>query len=346
MANRLLSLFSGCGGLDLGFEQAGFEISLAIDKSRAACATYAKHRTTKVVRGDLTRMSGENVAGHWGLASPDSAPVGVIGGPPCQFFSAGNVHRDAKDMRRRLSVRYARILADLNARFQLKFFVFENVRGLTQQAHATDYRRILRLFEAAGFDIFPGCLDAQFYGVPQVRPRVFIVGLNKSLRIRNFRFPDPLAGPIPTVQRTLSLITKEPLYFAKQLKPDVIGANFHPNHWTMRPVSPRFSSGELIPGTSRGRSFRVLEPGKPSPTIAYGHRELHVHPNGRRRVSILEAMLLQGFPPNYHLLGNLSEQVDQVSNAVSPPVAKALALAISKHLRAKRSARPRNPITR
>lgn len=328
MANRLLSLFSGCGGLDLGFEQAGFQVSLAIDKSRAACATYAQHRTTKVVRGDLTRISADKVAAHWALASPDSAPVGVIGGPPCQFFSTGNVHRRATDARRRLSVRYARTLADLNNRFNLKFFVFENVRGLTQQAHAGDYRRILRLFEAAGFDLFPGCLDAQFYGVPQVRPRVFVVGLNKKLKTRKFRFPEAKSGPVLTVQSVLNLITQEPLYFARNLKPEVIAANFHPNHWTMRPVSSRFSTGELLPGTNRGRSFRVLDPAKPSPTVAYGHRELHIHPNGLRRLSILEAMLLQGFPIDYHLVGNLSEQVDQVSNAVPPPVGKALGTAI------------------
>jgi len=81
-----------------------------------------------------------------------------------------------------------------------------------------------------------------------------------------------------------------------------------------------------------GRSFRRLDAGEPSPTVAYGHREIHVHPNGTRRLSIYEAMLLQGFPKKYVLLGPFSAQVEQVSNAVPPPLAYSLALAVRDSL--------------
>ncbi len=335
MSKRLLSLFSGCGGLDLGFEQAGFEIPLAIDIDHAACATYAKHHSAAVVKGNLARMGAKQLIRHWEVVSPEAPPIGVIGGPPCQFFSGGNVHRKPTDARRHLPARYARTLAELNARFDLKFFLFENVRGLTGAAHAKDYQRLLKLFDVAGFDLFVDFLDAQFYGVPQVRRRVFIVGFNKNLRRKAFAFPRRLAGPPPTVQVALSAAGAEPRYFSRSQSPEKGGTTIHPNHWTMRPLSPRFSTGELLPGTNRGRSFRVLDPEKPSPTVAYGHRELHIHPNGRRRITILEAMLLQGFPPDYHILGNFSEQVDQVSNAVCPPVAKALADSIHAALAAR-----------
>jgi DNA (cytosine-5)-methyltransferase 1 len=93
----------------------------------------------------------------------------------------------------------------------------------------------------------------------------------------------------------------------------------------MQPRSHRFKTGEF----GDGRSFRKLNWNEPSPTVAYGHREIHVHPDGKRRLSIYEAMLLQGFPEKkFELAGTLSEQVTQVSNAVPPPVAGAIAKTI------------------
>ena len=116
----------------------------------------------------------------------------------------------------------------------------------------------------------------------------------------------------------------DPAFFARDLDKSTIP--YHENHWTMRPVSKRFSR----PGgpVRAGRSFRRLEWDKPSPTVAYGHREIHVHPNGHRRLSIFEAMRLQGFPNEFVLEGTLSSQVEQVSNAVPPPLAQSLAEAI------------------
>jgi DNA (cytosine-5)-methyltransferase 1 len=103
----------------------------------------------------------------------------------------------------------------------------------------------------------------------------------------------------------------------------------HPNHWCMTPKSKSFETpGALVPGTARGRSFRTLDWNEPSPTVAYGNREVHVHPTGRRRLSVYEALLLQGFPKNYELLGTLSDQITQVSEAVPPPLGRAIARSI------------------
>jgi DNA (cytosine-5)-methyltransferase 1 len=102
----------------------------------------------------------------------------------------------------------------------------------------------------------------------------------------------------------------------------------------MTPKSKSFSTpGALVPGTARGRSFRTLHWDQPSPTVAYGNREVHVHPDSRRRLSVYEAMLLQGFPPTYELLGSLSDQVTQVSEAVPPPLGHAIAESVKQALR-------------
>jgi endonuclease III len=116
----------------------------------------------------------------------------------------------------------------------------------------------------------------------------------------------------------------KPTSFRRDLAPEDI--EFHPNHWAMNPRSAKFQNG--IHGD--GRSFRRLKWDRPSFTVAYGNREVHVHPNGKRRLSVFEAMRLQGFPEFYVLCGTLSEQITQVSDALPPPLAAALAESIDK----------------
>src|SRR5699024_9569249 len=121
----------------------------------------------------------------------------------------------------------------------------------------------------------------------------------------------------------------EPAIFARGLEEPTVP--HHDNPCTMRPPSWSFSQ----PGGAKraGRSLRWLEWAKPRPTVGYGHRQIHVHPEGRRRLSIYEAMLLQGFPTDFVLEGSFSSQVEQVSNAVPPPLARSLATAIETALR-------------
>jgi DNA (cytosine-5)-methyltransferase 1 len=258
-----------------------------------------------------------------GEAAPGGLPAGVIGGPPCQGFSRGNASANPGDPRNLLPYRYAELLAALNEKYGLKFFVFENVMGLLNPRHIGKFLAIRRAFENAGFNVFHSDLDAQDFGVPQLRRRLFMVGLHKK-QFRDVTFAFPASTAHKTTVRDMIHGLPKPEFFKRGLSPRDIA--YHPNHWTMMPKSSKLASG----ASTDGRSFRRLEWDGVSPTVAYGNREIHVHPDGGRRLSVYEAMLLQGFPVRYRLAGNFSEQITQVSNAVPPPVARALARKIRR----------------
>ena len=327
----IISLFSGCGGLDLGFAHEGFEIVAAFDINKFAVKTYNFNHGNQVSQiADLTKMNGQGIFRLIEAKHPGVSPHGVIAGPPCQTFSQGNVHSNEDDVGRNLPRRFAQILKQLNKYYSLDFFVFENVRGLTFNRHQKAFSRFRSMFERAGFRLFEGLLDAQYFGVPQKRPRVFVVGLNRHRYPGlEFKFPQPEARHVVTVAEAIRGLP-EPKYFERNLKPNDIP--FHPNHWTMNPKSRKFLNGSLVEGHNGGRSFRVLSWNNPSWTVAYGNREIHIHPSGKRRLSIYEAMQLQGFPKRYQLLGTLSEQVKQVCDAVPPPLAAALARSVRQFL--------------
>ena len=333
---ELISLFCGPGGFDHGFAQAGFVTRLAYDRDPVAVQTHRRnHRGADALEADLSTIEVTEIIDEWHRRS-DVAPVGVIGGSPCQSFSVSNVHQKSRDKRHLLPLHFARVLAGLQAEFNLDFFVFENVPGYAGKKHS----RRLQIFKGRlarlGFRIFEGVMDAQNFGVPQVRPRVFVVGVNadkySDAVLPKFVFPIKNRARTRTVADVLQGLPR-PVYFDRRdPKPDI---PYHRNHWCMTPHAPRFHDGSLKPGHAQGRSFRVLSWNKPSYTVAYGHREVHVHPNRMRRLSVFEAMLLQGFPRSYVLKGTLSDQIHLVSEAVSPPVAKALALSLIAQLNLK-----------
>lgn len=327
----VVSLFSGCGGLDLGFKSAGFTSVLAIDSNAAACRTFERNHTgTRVLKRDLSTLPINYVLERVAELPTAVKPIGVIGGPPCQAFSQGNGHKRDDDPRALLSKNYASILRQLNSAFNLDFFVFENVLGLKHGRHDEQFRLFKRLFSAAGFRVFESELNAHDFGVAQVRRRVFVVGLNRrKFPETTFEFPIPHVTPKRNV-RDLIFKLPDPFFFKRGASVKEIP--FHPNHWCMVPKSSRFFDGSLKEGEIRGRPFRVLKWDAPSWTVAYGHREVHVHPSTTRRLSVYEAMLLQGFPREYELQGTLSDQIRLVSDAVPPPLAEALARSVSKAL--------------
>lgn len=333
----VVSVFCGAGGLDTGFIKAGFTPVLAVDGNAAACDTFHRnHPRVPVIKKDLSQVPADLLVDRVRELPGEPRPMGLIGGPPCQAFSLSNGHKKAGDPRAELSKSYAALLSALNQEFEIDFFVFENVLGLGHKMHAEQLAQFRRLFQGAGFWIFNGELNAYDFGVPQIRHRLFIVGFNKQKYPRiEFEFPSSIRGGIRTVRQAIGHFPK-PTFFDKSHELDELP--FHPNHWCMTPRSPRFHDGSLKGGQIKGRPFRVLGWDEPSWTVAYGHREVHIHPKGSRRLSVYEAMRLQGFPTNYELCGTLSDQFRLVSDAVPPALGAALGKAILETLQSYREA--------
>lgn len=309
----ILSLFSGAGGLDYGFRQAGFQTVLAIDCDRAATATFNANFEANVARtGDLSSLPPSTVVA-W-LNDRKAKPRGVIGGPPCQGFSVGNTKARADDPRNELPFRYCEILEELAKVHAIEFFVFENVLGLRSPKHRERLSEIVARFEKVGFRVSQAELNAVRFGVAQVRRRLFIIGVNHSRHSQlSFKWPTG-NDEIRTVRNAIAGLPSPTFRQSGMLPRDVA---YHPNHWTSPPCSVKFESKQF----GDGRSFRRLNWNEPSWTVAYGNREIHIHPSGTRRLSVLEAMLLQSFPRKFTISGNFCEQVTQVSNAVPPRVA-------------------------
>lgn len=335
----VVSLFCGAGGLDLGFRQAGFNIAFAVDSSEAAIRTHRRNfPETHSVVADLKELTVDDLAKQLKKIIQPKSQIGLIGGPPCQGFSRANTHSRADDPRNSLPFVYLEIVDRLRRLYQVEFVIFENVLGIRDKKHAATYSSILGGLGAMGFHVSDRELCSLDFGIPQRRKRVVI----SATRFAESFYAKPVrSARSQTVRQAIGNLAA-PVFFDRTLDRDQIPV--HPNHWTMRPKSPRFST-ELAHSTS-ARSFKKLRWDEPSPTIAFGHREIYVHPDGTRRLSILEAMRLQGFPDSFVLEGNLSEQVEQVSNAVPPPLGRSIARAIRRLLQRGKNPAEHLPVRR
>lgn len=321
----VISLFSGAGGLDLGFKDAGFHIAVALDSSEAAIRTHKRNfPATNSDVANLEALGAAGVVSHVEKHVPRGTSIGVIGGPPCQGFSRANTRSTADDPRNTYPALYIDIVGRLQRVYDVEFIVFENVLGIRDKKHVTTYETLLARLDEIGFDVMSDELCALDFGVPQNRRRIVIRGLRKGCGYESV--PPRKRQGKQTVEEAIGVLSP-PVFFERNLDPNSFPE--HPNHWTMQPKSSRF----VLPDTfTDARSFKRLRWDEASPTIAFGHREIHVHPSGTRRLSIFEAMRLQGFPDHFVLEGNLSEQVEQVSNAVPPPLARSVARAIRRAL--------------
>ncbi|KAA3499067.1 DNA cytosine methyltransferase [Rhizobium rhizogenes] len=318
----ILSLFCGSGGLDLGFHEAGFHTALGYDKRVDSLASWSKSFPDgKAVEQDIFSLSLDKIDADYG---DEFAPVGVIGGPPCQGFSLANRYGGQHDPRNQLVHRFFDIALSLHKRNPLRFIVMENVPALAGSRGGDILTSETVRLEKCGFFVTITTLDAVDYDVPQNRKRLFLVALNTDFSHSEWVAPER-SNERKTVRLAIGDLP-EPTFYNRLLKDGDIP--FHPNHWCMTPKSSKFSSGELTQGFVGKRSFKTLSWDKPSYTASYGNREVHIHPSCTRRLSVFEAMILQGFPRETVLQGSLSSQVKQVSEAVPPPLAYAVARSI------------------
>jgi DNA (cytosine-5)-methyltransferase 1 len=176
---KIASFFSGCGGLDLGFTQAGFDMIYANDNASFCWETFEKNHGLKIDKRSIVDVKSEEI--------PDVD--GIIGGPPCQSWSLAGAMRGIKDNRGQLFYEYIRILIDKKP----KFFLAENVPGIVSKTHLPEFKKILKELEKIkpGYNVSYKLLNAADYGVPEERKRVIIIGVRKDLG-KTFEFPEPI----------------------------------------------------------------------------------------------------------------------------------------------------------
>lgn len=308
---RVVSLFSGAGGLDLGFKMAGHDVVWANDLYEDAVHTYQKNIGDHIVLEDVRNISADKI--------PDCDIV--IGGFPCQGFSVANTKRHIADERNELYKQLIRVIEDKRP----KFFLAENVKGLTNLGKGEVFKMILSDFENLGYRVQYKILNAADYGVPQTRLRVIIVGVRSDL---DWEYEFPKATHSQDGRNGLP--TWVSVSDALKGLPDPDSENSIPNH--------TYSKYKLNINGYIGH--RLLDPDKPAPTVtARGDNRGGVvilpHPNGQRRMSCRELASVQSFPVDYEFTGNNSSIYRQIGNAVPPLLAYTVAKQFNEYMDSK-----------
>jgi len=346
MKNKIIDLFCGCGGLSLGFEKAGFEVSMAIDFWKDAIVTYNANRADKVaICDDIKNITNEQL----NELSAGGEIVGIIGGPPCQGYSTVGT-RDINDPRNHLYLQYCRIVEQVKP----EFFVLENVKGLTTLSDGMFKDDIINRFGSLGYTVNYKIINASHYGVPQNRERVFFVGLKD----KKFSFPqgdetniisckDALSD-LPTLDEKNGLddihqYSTEPQNdYQKMMR---VNSNEIHNHQITVHSEQTKTIISMIPDGGRikdlpqeywdvrkyNKAFERMSSNRPSNTVDTGHRN-YFHYSENRIPTARENARLQSFPDDFLIIGTKTSQYKQIGNAVPPLLAYAIAKAIKEQL--------------
>ena len=334
--NTVIDLFCGCGGLSLGFEEAGYEVLIGIDNWEDALKTYQhNHKNTQTLCADLATLAPQTVE-----EKIDSTEVDVIiGGPPCQGFSIAG-KRIVNDKRNKLYKSFVRMVEY----FRPKAFVLENVPNILSIGKGAVKQIIISDFENLGYKVVTKVLTASDYGVPQNRKRAIFVGI---LHGEDFQYPSPTAHSPITVEEAISDLPldsiseggtypKEPnSEFQKQMRNGSNGVYNHDitihTEKTQKIIAMVPDGGnykDLPKDLQQTRKVHIawtrLNSQKPSITIDTGHNH-HFHYKYNRVPTVRESARLQSFPDTFHFLGGKTSQLKQVGNAVPPLLAKAIA---------------------
>ena len=316
----VISLFSGAGGMDIGFEKAGFKTVWANEFDKTISPSYCRYFPDTAFDGRSIRdVSDESV--------PHSV-TGVIGGPPCQSWSEAGARRGIDDPRGELFYEYLRIIR----RVKPLFFVAENVHGLIHSRNRASFNNILQMLSQENYNVNWKLLRASDYGVPQDRERVFIVGYHKSLGKR-FTFPAPL-GIKKTLRDAIGDLADIPIGSTSTV----------PNHeYYESGFSPIFLSRNRVRGWDE-QSYTILatdrhipfHPQAPKMVKVPGQMYLEFAPGHEaeyRRLTIRECARIQTFPDDYEFIySHIRHGYKMIGNAVPVELAYCLANVIKHDL--------------
>jgi DNA (cytosine-5)-methyltransferase 1 len=313
---KIVSLFSGCGGLDLGLMQAGHDVIWANDIDVDAVATYKKNIGHHIVLSSIEDVPSSSI--------PDCDVV--VGGFPCQGFSQANLLRFEEDERNRLYLEFIRVIRDK----QPAFFLAENVRGILSLSGGEAIKKIEADFALAGYVVKKQLFNVANYGIPQSRWRVIIAGVRTDLA-RNYDYNYPAQTHVdPKKSRLETLKPWVSIGEALCNIPEPEEPHDLPNHiYSRYKVTNRNFTGH-----------RNTDPNKPSPTIlARGNGKGGVcaiqHPLNHRRMSIREQATIQTFPLDFEFTGSMNSCYRQVGNAVPVLFARHLGEMLPKTVKIK-----------
>ena len=325
MSVKIVSLFSGAGGLDLGFEKAGFDIEWANEFDKRIWATYELNFPhTKLDHRSITDINESEI--------PNCD--GMIGGPPCQSWSEAGAGRGINDKRGQLFYDYIRVLSAKHP----KFFLVENVSGLISSRHKASFDGFLEMFEKCGYTLNWKLINANDYGVPEDRERVIIVGFREDLG-KKFIFPEPLEHK-PTLKESIGDL------------PEAIPAlDKNKANSNLEIANHEYMTGGFSPIYMSRNRVRTWD--EPSFTIQAGGRQAPIHPKAPimpkigkdkrifapgheqeyRRLSVRECARIQTFPDSHRFIyTDIADGYKMIGNAVPVNLAYNLAKAIENQL--------------
>lgn len=327
---KLISLFSGCGGLDLGFERAGFSIIAANEFDKTIWETFEfNHPKTKLIRGDIRKVGEEQF--------PDEID-GIIGGPPCQSWSEAGALRGIDDDRGKLFFEYIRILQ----KKQPKFFLAENVSGMLANRHSDAVKNIISQFEACGYNVSITLVNAKDYGVAQERKRVFYIGFRKDLKIE-FQFPQG-----STVDDSKKITLRDVIWDLQTTAVPALDKNkrnpaaINNNEYFTGAYSSIFMSRNRVKSWDE-QAFTVQASGRQCQLHPQAPKMVKVGKNDcrfvegmehlYRRMTVREVARIQGFPDDFvFVYESVNDAYKMIGNAVPVNLAYEIAVAIQKLL--------------
>ena len=324
---NVVSFFAGAGGLDLGFEKAGFNVVWANEYDKDIWETYEKnHQNTILDRRSIVDIASEEV--------PECD--GIIGGPPCQSWSEAGSARGIKDKRGQLFFDFIRILEAK----QPKFFLAENVSGMLLERHSEALKNIKEMLKKARYELSFKLLNASDFDVPQDRKRVFFVGIRNDLDFK-LEFPQPLKQKIPLEDKIADL--KDTVVPAKEGNKTNKKNCKVPNHeYMIGGFSSMFMSRNRVRSWNE-QSFTIQAGGRHAPIHPQAPKMKFIEPNKRvfvsgkedlyRRLSVRECARIQTFPNNfifhYH---HISAGYKMIGNAVPVNLATHIAKSIKSQI--------------
>ena len=323
---NLVSLFAGAGGLDLGFEKAGFTIVAANEYDKTIWETYEKNHKGLLIKSDISKISSEEF--------PDCD--GIIGGPPCQSWSEAGSLKGIDDPRGQLFYQYIRVLKDKKP----KFFLAENVKGMMASRHSEAVKNIVSQFEEAGYDVFIHLLNASDYGVPQDRQRVFYVGFRKDLKVE-FVPPKPYENKL-TFKDAIWDLKDSAIPGLEKNKTNGDNCKFLNHEYFIGAYSSMFMSRNRVRQWHE-QAFTVQASGRQcqlhpqAPVMPKIEKNKNIFEPGKehlyRRLTIRECARVQGFPDDFKFYyTNLNDAYKMIGNAVPVNLAYEMAKAIKVSL--------------